>query len=60
MNETNAHTMTAVREQAYVAVPYEDVICQRCGRLVGAFVGKVACQACGMVAIVLTGLRERT
>jgi len=35
------------------AFPYEDVLCVRCGELVGAFVGKARCWKCGTTAIVL-------
>jgi len=56
----NDHTAIATREQAYVAFPYEDVICKRCGERVGAFVGKVPCRKCGTVALVLTGEQRRT
>lgn len=51
------HVAAAVREQAYVAVPYDDVYCKRCGERIGAFVGKVPCRGCGKVALVLTGRR---
>ncbi len=53
------HTAVAVREQAYVAFPYEDVICKRCGKIIGAFVGKAQCAKCGTVALVLTGEHQR-
>jgi len=50
----NDHTAVALREQVFVAFPYEDVRCKRCGNLVGAFIGKARCQYCGTTAIVLT------
>jgi hypothetical protein len=57
----NDHDAVAVVERKpYVALPYDDVICDRCGRLMGAFVGRAQCRPCGKWRIVLTGTRDRS
>jgi hypothetical protein len=56
------HTALAAREQAYVAFPYEDVYCKRCGARLGAFIGAVPCPTpgCKLMAVVLTPTERRT